>query len=106
VHHQLFLVLIVDETNANASGCAIDKSTHFVQSLGEMYGIDWFNRMNFAYLEGEKIKIAPRSVFATHYKTGEINENTLVFNNLINTLGELSTKWIVPLKDSWHKRMV
>jgi hypothetical protein len=106
IRHHLFLILMVDETHADASGCSIDKSVHFMQSLGAAHGIDWFDRMTFAYLEGEVLKTAPRPTFAALYQEGKITDETLVFNNLINNLGELSTKWVVPLKESWHKRMV
>jgi hypothetical protein len=106
IRHNLFLILMVDETNADASGCSIDKSVHFMQTLGAAHGIDWFDRMTFAYLDGDSLKTAPRPAFAALYQEGKINNETLVFNNLIQHLGDLSTKWVVPLKDSWHKRMV
>lgn len=106
IFHHLFLVLMVDESKSDASGCSIDKSVHFVQTLGEVHQINWFDRMTFAYWDGALIKTASRHSFSELYKTGKIDDNTLVFNNLINKLAELPTKWIVPLKDSWHKRMV
>ena len=47
--HQRFLVLMVDESQANASGCSIDSSVHFVQELGKHLSIDFFDRLNIAY---------------------------------------------------------
>ena len=38
--------------------------------------------------------------------SGTINGETLVFNNLITSLGEMKKGWLVPAKDSWHARML
>ncbi len=40
-----FLILLVDESQAGASGCGIDKSVHFVRQLGESLNTDFFDRM-------------------------------------------------------------
>ena len=33
-------------------------------------------------------------------ETGKINDETIVFNNLVTTKQELETNWAIPLKDS------
>ncbi|MFY8187233.1 MAG: ABC transporter ATPase, partial [Flavobacterium sp.] len=33
-----------------------------------------------------------------------VNENTIVFNNLANTVGEWYEYWEVPANESWHAR--
>jgi hypothetical protein len=30
-----------------------------------------------------------------------LSPNTLYFNNIITTLGDLKQKWMIPIKDSW-----
>jgi hypothetical protein len=36
-------------------------------------------------------------------QSGEVGEDTVVFNNTIATVGELlAGKWEVPLRESWH----
>jgi hypothetical protein len=37
-------------------------------------------------------------------KEKAVSENTIVFNNLLNTLGELKDFWEVPASESWHNR--
>jgi hypothetical protein len=102
VRYNRFLVLIVDESQAGASGCSIDKSVHFLKDLEQQYGIDLFDRFNLAYRDGEQILSAPRSEFEELLKVGKIGNNTIVFNNTVKELAELETKWEVPFKDSWH----
>ena len=37
---------------------------------------------------------------------GALNGDTIVFNNLLGTKEEMATKWEVPMKKSWHARML
>ncbi len=106
VLYDQFIVLMVDESQAGASGCSIDKSVHFMQALEAKYGINLFDRMTFTYKDGDQVMTAPREQFARLYAEGKINDETLVFDNLIKTKGEFSNKWIKSLGQSWHKRMV
>ena len=105
VRYNRFLILIVDETQAGASGCSIDKSVNFMKRLEQEFGISLFDRFNFAYREGEKVLSAPRDEFEDLLRSGKINSNTIVYNNLVQNLEQLETKWEVPFKDSWHNQL-
>ncbi len=102
VRYNRFFILIVDESQAGASGCSIDKSVHFMQQVQQHLGINLFDRFNLAYREGEEVLSLPRHHFEAKLKEGSINKETVVYNNLVQNLTELETKWEVPLKDSWH----
>ncbi|MDB4728304.1 hypothetical protein OAF63_05895 [Saprospiraceae bacterium] len=106
VLHNQFVVLMVDESMAGASGCSIDSSVHFVQSLERNFGLSLFDRMTFTYQDGEEVKSAPRDEFAQLYAEGKINDETLVFDNLVKNKAEFEARWLKPLGQSWHKRMV
>jgi hypothetical protein len=93
---------VVDESQAGASGCSIDKSVRFMKELEVQYNINLFDRFNLAYKQDNIIRSVPRNQFEELIKAGTITQNTIVFNNLVQTLAELETKWEVPLKDSWH----
>ena len=105
VRYNRFLILIVDESQAGASGCSIDKSVNFMKRIEQEFGINLFDRFNFAYRDGEKVLSAPRHEFEELLKSGKINSNTIVFNNLVATLADLETKWEVPFKSSWHPQL-
>ena len=102
IRYNRFLILIVDEGQAGASGCSIDKSVNFMKQIGEQYHINLLDRFNLAYREGDEVLSAPRHDFEAMLKQGSINTNTIVFNNMVQNLNELQTKWEVPFKDSWH----
>jgi hypothetical protein len=104
-NHQI-AILVVDETQAGASGCSIDKSVHFLESLGARFHTDFFERMLFFYQDIDgNIQSATRDAFAQLVQNGTIQPNTLVLNNLVKNLEELNTKWWLPYQDSWHKRI-
>ncbi|MEM9526739.1 MAG: hypothetical protein AAGA31_09040 [Bacteroidota bacterium] len=107
VLHDRFLIVAVDESQAEASGCSIDGSVHFLQELGADLGIDFFNRMIFSYRDGHgDIQTVPREEFKRLYQNGQLENDTIVFDPLVKELGELRQIFERPLEDSWHSRMV
>jgi hypothetical protein len=102
IRYNRFIILIVDENQAGASGCSIDKSVRFISQLEQQFNIILLDRFNLAYRDGSEVLSAPRSDFETMLKQGDINTETIVFNNMVQSLQELQTKWEVPFKDSWH----
>jgi len=101
-----FIVLMVDESQAGASGCSIDKSVHFVQAIEREFQINLFDRMTFTVWQDDQVKTFPRAAFKAAYTEGQINDQTFVFNPLVNTKMELENRFICTLEESWHKRMV
>jgi hypothetical protein len=105
IRYNRFLILIVDESHAGASGCSIDKSVHFIKQLETEHHINLLDRFNLAYRSGSEVLSAQRNDFEGLIKSGNINTETIVFNNLVQNLKELQTKWEVPFKESWHKQL-
>ncbi|MBK9014813.1 MAG: hypothetical protein IPM82_12460 [Saprospiraceae bacterium] len=106
VLHDQFILLAVDEGQADASGCSIDKSVHFLKQLENELGIDLFDRMTFAWMDGDAVKTAGSEEFSSLFQAGKITPDTLVFDNLVKTKGELEENWLKPLNKSWHRRFV
>jgi hypothetical protein len=96
-----FVVLMADETSAGVSGCSTDSSVRFVKDLGQKFGVDFFNRTNLAFFVKDKIQVLPLNQLQYALENGFINENSLYFNNLVQTKKELENNWIIPVKDSW-----
>jgi hypothetical protein len=96
-----FIIFCVDENIEGASGCSIDKSVHLIREIEKQNQVFLLNRMQVAYIENDHVSACPLSVFIKLYETGKVNLQTLVFNNTITQLSQLSTDWKQPLKDSW-----
>ncbi len=105
IYYNRFLVLIVDEEQAAASGCSIDTSVKFIKEAEVEFKITLLDRMNLAYKKGDKVLSAPKAEFEQLMLKGEINDDTIVFNNLVTTKAEFDTNWEIPLVKSWHKNL-
>ncbi len=107
VMHDLFVVLVVDETRAPASGCSIDKSVAFIKSLEQEYGRKLLERQTVAWLdEQEQIHTIPLSGLAEAVVQGRITSETRVFDNLVANRKDYISRWVVPLSQSWMKRFI
>ena len=97
-----FVCLFVDESGQDATGCSIDSSVHFIQQLEKALGKSLMQRTQVIYLNEDGV-IQEKEM---NEMGGTINGETLVFNNLVTSLGEMRKGWLVPAKDSWHARML
>ncbi len=63
IRYNRFLILIVDESRAGASGCSIDKSVNFIKQVEKEFNINLLDRFNLAYREGNRSTFGPASRF-------------------------------------------
>lgn len=101
VLHKRFLVIGVDEQQAAASGCSIDKSVALVKKIEADFNTNLLDRMQIAYRSGNEIKTFKLPQASSLLEKAELTENTVIFNNLVTTKKDWDEKWEVTLKDSW-----
>lgn len=104
--YKRFIVIGLDQTSASASGCSIDASVHFIQTLEKRYNVELMDRMNVSFKQGEFIAYKPLKDFKKMAKDKSVSPNTIVFNNLVATKQEYLEHWEVPASESWHSRFV
>ncbi|MFN8286338.1 MAG: hypothetical protein U0V74_06275 [Chitinophagales bacterium] len=100
-----FIVLMADEERVKLGGCSIDSSVHFIKAVEGALGLNFFDRWNIAYMDGETVKSCNRAEFEALVKQGTITENTIVFNNLVQTKYDLLNSWQLPFGKSWLKNL-
>src|ERR1700712_3512968 len=83
IRYNRFIVLVVDESQAGASGCSIDKSVNFMKQVEQEFGINLFDRFNLAYRSDSEVLSVNRDEFEELLKSGTINNDTIVYNNLV-----------------------
>jgi hypothetical protein len=103
IPYNFFIVFIVDQDQANTTGCSIDASVRVIKEIEQTYNVDLFNRFNMAYKLNDEVHVTSKEDFETLITIKQIKEDTIVFNNLVQTLADYETKWEVPLVESWHK---
>ncbi|MDB4062213.1 ABC transporter ATPase [Vicingaceae bacterium] len=106
VFYNQFIVLFADESQVKASGCSIDSSVRFIKDIEQLYQLDLFNRLNLTYKDDSEIKMLVMADFQKALEEGVLNEETTVFNNLIETKEDFVSKWEVPVKSSWHVNLI
>lgn len=99
-----FIVLAVNQEIQAATGCSIDSSVEFIQSLEKKYEVDLLDKMNVTFKLGEHVAHKPLLDFKKMVKDKAVTENTIVFNNLVNNIQEFNESWEVHAADSWHSR--
>ena len=99
-----FLVLGLDQDHAQASGCSIDASVHFIQALERKYAVTLLDRMNVTFKQGNHIAYKPLDEFRKMAKSRAVSGRTVVFNNLVANKRDYLEHWEVPAAESWHSR--
>ena len=102
--YDCFIVLGLNETIQSASGCSIDASVHFIQSLEEIFKITLLDKMNVTFRNKNSIQHVSLKEFRTKAKKKKINSDVIVFNNLVQNKMEYDSLWEVPASSSWHAR--
>jgi hypothetical protein len=101
IEHDQFIVLAIDEDYRLASGCSIDSSVRQLKALGQNFGLNLFDRTQVAFLIGDGIKTYPLSRLKGLFETGELGKNTVTFDNLVPSRGDLSRAWRTPVEKTW-----
>lgn len=104
IKYNRFLIIAVNQEVQAATGCSIDASVKFIQDIENKYNIVLLDKMNVTYKQGEHIAHKTLIDFKKMAKEKAVTGNTIVFNNLVNTIEEWEDFWEVPASESWHSR--
>lgn len=104
-----FVVVAVDEDQALPSGCSIDASVHFVQSIGQQLGqagtpVDFMDRAAVYESADGSIETLALPDIKTAVADGRLTPETRVFNTLVKTKAEFLSHWQLKAADTWLKR--
>ena len=102
VKDRYFIIIAVDDRQL-PSGCSIDASVGLIRDLGNKLGVDLFGRTNVPLWVDNKVVTSPLAELKQLMKSGNISQDTLLINTLVEQKGSLSD-WKVPLRESWLKR--
>jgi len=106
IRYNRFIIIGLNQQNASATGCSIDASVKFIQSIEQELGIDLLDKMNVTYYNGDYIAHKTLLDFKKMAKAKSVSKETIVFNNLVATKAEYLENWKVPAKESWHSRFL
>ncbi len=106
VLHDRFVVVAVDEVQAEASGCSIDKSVGFIKQLEQDLNLMLTDRMVVVVEREGRVQSVRLQELPGLLAEGLIGLDTIVFDDLVATVGDLRERFRVRLADSWMKRFL
>ncbi len=104
IKYNHFIILAVDESFNQVSGCSIDASTPVFKQFENEFKAELLNKLNTAFKHGDHINVVSLADFQKYVKEDRIHPDTLVFNNMVQNKADLKTLWEVPANRSWHSR--
>lgn len=105
IKFNLFIIIGVDSSVNNASGCSIDTLTNFIFDLQSKTNLNFFNRLAIAFKSNDKVTIKSMSEIKEMIKNEEFLTETIVYNNLVKTKKEYINLWESMAIKSWHKNL-
>ncbi|MBP6048140.1 MAG: hypothetical protein KA457_01605 [Chitinophagales bacterium] len=107
IYYRRFIVLVANTEKCSVGGCSIYESTKLIEEIEKAYQISLFDRMKVSYkISTDLVGCFPFTELNNMLGNGKINEDTIVFNNLVETKIDFETKWEISLKDSPYFKFV
>jgi hypothetical protein len=98
-------VLLALEADQSASGCSIDASVGILKTLKQDHGLDALGSARIFFEVDGTIESCERFAFSKMCKEGQISEDTVVYDLLHQTLGDIRRKGIkTTFAQSWHNK--
>lgn len=94
IEYERFIIIALDENIAQASGCSIDSSTHWLKELGQQFDIDFFDR-SLSFFQDKEIKTVSVFQLKKAVEEGILKSDTVVFDNTCTKFTDLINKWKV-----------
>ncbi|MEP5105098.1 MAG: hypothetical protein ABJQ84_10785 [Ekhidna sp.] len=104
LEYDQFLIISVDESFSQASGCSIDASVHLIKALENELKVSFMTTSQVAFLKGEEINLYPFNQLKKQVEESAITPNTLVFDNTVQNVAEFRSRWLTESKETWVKR--
>lgn len=103
--HNRFVVVALDEASYQATGCSIDKLTHVIQALEKELQISLLDPTQIAFRdENGLIQTIHMVDFRAALDSGDFDQDTVVFNNLIELKRQLDNEHETNVARSWHRQ--
>lgn len=104
VIHRQFLIVGLDESVADASGCSIDASVRFVHGIEEELGVSLLEKSRMAFLIDGQVQLLSRPQLREAVAAGQLTPETSYFDATIAQKGQLKASFPAPAGHTWLAR--
>ena len=101
-----FIILMADESATGVSGCSTDSSVRLIKQIEQLFKVNLFDRLLLAFLVKDKVQMLPLSQINYAVENNFIDDETIYFNNTIQTKEELEKSWMMPVNKSWLSKKI
>jgi hypothetical protein len=102
-----FLTVAVDQSTAGASGCSIDGLFRTLKSTESKLGASLVTSGLIFFRDNDgAIQSVDRETFTRLGAEGKLAADTKVFDPTVTTLREWYARFELPLRDSWHAKLI
>jgi len=107
IKYDYFLIVQVDPELQKATGCSIDSLMNCITGIAKQLNIDFWDRWSMYYLSAnDQVKTIHVNQIQQRIKDGEINLQTVVFDNTLTEFSDISQYWQLPLEHSLYSRFI
>ena len=104
IRYNFFIILSIDESLNKASGCSVDSLFRVIKEIEEICEISLLSRENLAFFIDDEVVVIELKNIKDEIKKGNINTQSIFFNNFANYIEELPTNWMIPIEKTWLKK--
>lgn len=102
---EVTLLVVADFTQAEMSGCSIDRMILAVREAGSAVGTNLLDAKGIHFWDHTGLHFVSRERFAELASIGAVDAGTMVLDLTRITLADIrDRKWKVPAGSSWHRR--
>ena len=105
-----FILVVASSEGASTSGCSIDGLFRTVRQGLEQAGVVFADLSDIFFEpastnDSQSISSASRPDFAKLIASGEIGDDSVVYDPSVQTLGDFRSRWRRRFADSWHAEL-
>ena len=102
-----FLAVAVDEAATGATGCSIDGMFRVLTSIEREINTTLVGGGTVFWRAADgAVQAAPRSAFVAAAQSGQLTQETSVFDTTVNTVGDWRARFERRAADSWHGKLI
>jgi hypothetical protein len=106
LRYDRFLMIAADEAATGVSGCSGDALFRVFKGAESDLGISLLDSSRVWFRTANGIQTDTRAGFRERVKKGEVDAETIVFDNTAATVGDVRAgRWERPVRESWHRRL-
>lgn len=106
IKYKQFIIVSVDEAYRKVSGCSIDASVHMLQELEKELDIELLNKLIVSFWDDDRIKTVGIKEFIDLCQKEIVHKDTIIFDNTIQTKGELEEMWQFYAVGCWTNKFI